>query len=184
MVMPSQQTKDHGRLNGIPARRQPSRGTHDPGIILRTPRRQHQRRRNRYRHTHEQHQRHPRQQRAPLLAAFVVGGRPRPNAGYHHRDRRLKSNHAAFCCRHQRFRPTAVHVAATADPAGDDLLSPSEIMEFIKRVDFFGLPPGGIPAGECGLPRALPVEVRDGCNMFCLGLIGESRIIDLWTIIK
>ena len=54
-------------------------------------------------------------------------------------------------------------LTASASP-GDvyftsQVLSPAEILEYVRRVDFFDLPPGGVTAGEAGYQRALPLQV-------------------------
>eukprot|EP00752_Nemacystus_decipiens_P013012 g11511.t2 len=60
---------------------------------------------------------------------------------------------------HRRKRGT--HRQLSYAQALKRVLSPAEILEYVLRVDFFNLPPGGVTTGEAGYKRALPLQVLE-----------------------
>lgn len=174
-VVPSQQGKARGRGTSF---RQSFVAAHDPGVPL------HHRQHQCLRHPHrpQRCQTQQQQQDTRLFSAFAVLPRQRPHSRRPHRvasaeitprfatsttstyfgpseGRRRRRRHDS---RHPLFQSTLL-IASEPSPGDESyspqVLSPAEILEFVKRVDFFDLPPGGLTAGEAGYQKALPVQV-------------------------
>lgn len=177
-VVPSRQVKAGRQIST--GHSSPFAAEHDPGSSSPQQHRRHQCHRN----ARQQQQCRRQQQDTHPSAAFAVlarGRRPnssrergrtevtprfllrggatstyvsRPRAGRRRRERDSSGL--------PRYHSTA-GLEASASP-GDvsftsQVLSPAEILEYVRRVDFFDLPPGGVTAGEAGYPKALPLQV-------------------------
>lgn len=174
-AMPSQQAK----ARGISTRQQSFAAAHDPI----TPQ-QHRQHHQRHRSVRQRQKCRRKPQETHLLAAFAVlpRGRQRTASATEIPPRFLSGATSTYvvrpsrtACRRRRRRDSGLPrchstwLTASASPGGGSytpqVLSPAEILEFVRRVDFFDLPPGGVTTGEAGYPRALPLQV--GFTRYC-----------------